>query len=242
MMPTPNDFNLKSEGFNLKPEGYHANSQPPVMLVGITGGIGSGKSYVCRQLEAAGHPVFYCDDEAKHIIRTDEAVRRELCALVGPGVYDAGGRLVKSVLAAWLCKGREYAAQVDAIVHPRVAAAFRRCAEAMSGASAKGSAAAGHAVSVQPNQLSADGRHTDIGRLAALPVGSVLFMECALLFESGFDRLVHSSVLVHVSASTQLRRLMERDHISREKAQEWIDLQMSEAEKLRRATYVLCNE
>ena len=70
----------------------------------------------------------------------------------------------------------------------------------------------------------------------------MLFMECALLFESGFARLVHSSVLVHVSTSTQLRRLMERDHISREKAQEWIDLQMSEAEKLRRATYVLCNE
>ena len=78
MMPTPNDFNLKPEGFNLKPEGYHAYCQPPVMLLGLTGGIGSGKSYVCRQLEAAGHPVFYCDDEAKHIIRTDEAVRREL--------------------------------------------------------------------------------------------------------------------------------------------------------------------
>ena len=103
----------------------------PVMLVGITGGIGSGKSYVCRQLEAAGHPVFYCDDEAKRIIRTDAAVRRELSAVVGSEVYDAGGRLVKSVLAAWLCRGRDYAARVDAIVHPRVAAAFRERAENM---------------------------------------------------------------------------------------------------------------
>ena len=50
---------------------------PPVVPIGITGGIASGKSYVCSQLEAAGHSVFYCDAEAKRIIRTEPAVRRE---------------------------------------------------------------------------------------------------------------------------------------------------------------------
>lgn len=208
----------------------------PVMLVGITGGIGSGKSYVCRRLEAAGHPVFYCDDEAKRIIRTDAAVRRELSAVVGSEVYDAGGRLVKSVLAAWLCRGRDYAARVDAIVHPRVAAAFRERAEDMC--SRRSENAWEHA----ELQLPSVGQAIDLEQLAHLPVGSVLFMECALLFEAGFDRLVHRSVLVHVEASTQLRRLMERDHISSEKAQEWIDLQMPEEEKMKRAHYVLCNE
>ena len=49
---------------------------PPVLRIGITGGIGSGKSYVCRQLEAVGHEVFYCDEEAKRIIRHDTTVQQ----------------------------------------------------------------------------------------------------------------------------------------------------------------------
>lgn len=56
----------------------------PVLRVGITGGIGSGKSYICSQLEAAGHPVFYCDNVAKHIIRTHPKVQEELRRTVGP--------------------------------------------------------------------------------------------------------------------------------------------------------------
>lgn len=44
------------------------NSLEQPLRIGITGGIGSGKSYVCHQLEQAGHRIFYCDDEAKRII------------------------------------------------------------------------------------------------------------------------------------------------------------------------------
>ena len=97
------------------------------MSIGITGGIGSGKSYVCKQLEQAGHPVFYCDDVAKHIIRTHKDVKRELTALVGNNLYDTNGALVKNVLATYLCKGTTYSHRVDAIVHPRVAEAFICC-------------------------------------------------------------------------------------------------------------------
>ena len=50
------------------------------ILIGITGGIGSGKSYICHQLEQTGHHVFYCDDVAKQIIRTQADVKRELTA------------------------------------------------------------------------------------------------------------------------------------------------------------------
>ena len=67
-------------------------------------------------------------------------------------------------------------------------------------------------------------------------------MECALLFESGFNRLVDYSVLVHVSAQTQLQRLMARNHISAQKAQSWIDLQLSESEKMARADAYIVNE
>lgn len=46
----------------------------PARSYGITGGIGSGKSHVCRMLEARGLPVFYCDTEAKRLIRDRKSV------------------------------------------------------------------------------------------------------------------------------------------------------------------------
>ena len=51
--------------------------------VGITGGIGSGKSVVSRLLGIMGIPVYISDIEAKRITNTDEVIHRELCALVG---------------------------------------------------------------------------------------------------------------------------------------------------------------
>lgn len=198
------------------------------LLIGITGGIGSGKSYICRQLAQVGHHVFYCDDVAKQIIRTHADVKRELTALVGDELYDAEGQLVKSVLAAYLCRGTDYSHRVDRIVHPRVAEAFRQQAALFM-------------PRTRPS-LRCDEKQISLHHLQQLPTDGVLFMECALLFESGFDQLVDKSVVVHVSHATQLDRLMARDHISREKAQRWIDLQLSEEEKLRRADYVINNE
>lgn len=219
---------------NPDPSAAHSIPVPPVTRIGITGGIGSGKSFVCRRIAAAGHRVFYCDDEAKRIIRTHPAVMDELRALVGPEVYDSEGRLVKSVLAAYLCRGRDYSRRVDAIVHPRVAEAFNRLCASLT--PPPGVCAALPApVGTAPQPLT-------VGQLCALPVGTAVFMECALLFEAGFDRLVDAAVLVHVSPETQIRRLMARDEISREKAQEWMALQLTEDERLHRADYVIDNE
>ena len=205
------------------------NSPELPLRIGITGGIGSGKSYVCHQLEQAGHRIFYCDDEAKRIIRTHPDVMDELRALVGPQVYDADGRLNKPVLAAYLCQGRHYSQQVDRIVPPRVAQAFGQfCAAQPSAANAN--------LPIPP------GKCLSLEALQQLPTSGVVFMECALLFESGFNRLVDYSVLVHVSAQTQLLRLMARDHISAQKAQSWIDLQLSESEKMARADAYIVNE
>lgn len=212
---------------------YSLPHAPGITCVGITGGIGSGKSYVCAQLEAAGHHVFYCDDEAKRIIRTDLDVRRQLKKIVCPDVYDAEGRLVKSVLAAYLCRGRKYAAQVDAVVHPRVAQAFTARAEALAAA-----------CTPKPEFTlpSFPQGQTTLEFLQQMPAGQTLFMECALLFESRFNLLVHHTVLVHVSAETQISRLMARDGICRSKAMEWISLQLDENEKLSLADTYIINE
>ena len=234
----------------MKPKTTDALQRPesPLLLIGITGGIASGKSYVCAQLEQAGHTVFYCDSEAKRIIRTDPEVRRQLSQLVGSDLYDAQGQLVKSKLAAWLCKGKAHAAQVDAIVHPRVAEAFARRASELSADWEGGLPARQHDAGRKPALPEAlfppfpHKQLDSVQQLICLPPQRVLFMECALLFESGFDRLVDCSLLIHVSASTQLQRLMARDHIPESKAHEWMALQLSEEQKLERADYVLDND
>jgi len=209
-------------------------STPHLLRIAITGGIASGKSYICKQLAEAGHTIFYCDSEAKHIIRTHTDVRRELTGIVGKELYDCHGTLAKAVLAAWLCRGKEYSSQVDAVVHPRVAAAFMQKAGEME--------TEAEAAGMPPVSFPLLNRTLSIGDLMSLPHHQTLFMECALLFEAGFDALANRSVLVHVNHDTQLCRLMQRDHIDIKKAREWTALQMSEEEKLRLADHILPND
>lgn len=209
-------------------------STPHLLRIAVTGGIASGKSHICRQLSEAGHSIFYCDNEAKNIIRTQTDVRRELTAIVGPDLYDSHGILAKAVLAAWLCRGRKYSSQVDAVVHPRVAEAFKLKACEM-----EARAAAAGMPSVRLPDLS---RTISIGDLLGLPRRQTLFMECALLFESGFNVLANCSVLVHTSHDTQLRRLMQRDHIGLKKARGWTALQLDEGERVRLSDHILPND
>lgn len=173
--------------------------------VAITGGIGSGKSHVCRFLAQSGAPIFYADDAAKHIMRTHNEVQQELRALLGNQVYDADGKLVKSVVAAYLCQGESHSQRVNAIVHPRVEEAWREFVE----------------------------QHRD---------APYIYMECALLFEVGWQRLVDQSLLVTCPESTRIARIMERDHINEATARKWIALQMPESEKQQLADLELLND
>ena len=145
---------------------------------------------------------------------------------------------MKSVLAAYLCQGSEFAHRVDAIVHPRVAEAFATFCQQHGECENVKVEATTNALPEKPWE----DKVIALDRLLALPTTHTVFMECALLFESGFDRLVDYSVLVHVSHATQTARLMARDHISQEKAQAWMDLQLPEARKLQLADAVIVNE
>lgn len=93
--------------------------------VGITGGIGSGKSVVSRLLGLMGVPVYISDTETKRLMVTDGQIRDGLVDLLGPSVY-AGGCLNKTLLASYLFGDKEHAKAVNAIVHPRVRDDFRR--------------------------------------------------------------------------------------------------------------------
>lgn len=96
-----------------------------VIRVGITGGIGSGKSVVSRLLEVMGIPVYIADVESKNLTNTDPFIRKELCALLGEEVFE-GGRLNKELLASYLFGHPDHARQINRIIHPQVKDDFRR--------------------------------------------------------------------------------------------------------------------
>lgn len=99
-------------------------------IIAITGGIGSGKSYVCHLLsETYGIPVYDCDTEAKRLNEASPVIREALIHLLGPEVYDNEGHLEKPVLARYLFQSEEHQQEVNAIIHPVVRQDFLAWAE-----------------------------------------------------------------------------------------------------------------
>lgn len=94
------------------------------MLTAITGGIGSGKSYVCRILESRGISVYDCDAAAKRLMRTSEKLQQELRQLVGQEVYTSDGQLQKRVLADFLLASEANKLALNDVIHPAVAEDF----------------------------------------------------------------------------------------------------------------------
>lgn len=90
------------------------------MKIGITGGIGSGKSYVCHLLQEQGYAIYDCDNAAKRLIKTSPEIRKRLTDLIGPDTYFDDGRLNKGTVAEFLLASESNAHAVDHIVHPAV--------------------------------------------------------------------------------------------------------------------------
>lgn len=95
---------------------------------GVTGGIGSGKSYVLRLLTERGIPVYDSDSEAKRLMLVDAGIREGLTGLLGNDVYLPDGELNKPLISAYLFASVQNAERINAIVHPRVKASFNRWA------------------------------------------------------------------------------------------------------------------
>lgn len=100
-----------------------------MLRVGVTGGIGSGKTFVCKRIEAIGFPVYYCDDEAKRLMVEDDDIVRGLVGLIGPDSYIVDEeqncvQLNKPVVAKFLFASSENAQKINSLVHPRVKTDF----------------------------------------------------------------------------------------------------------------------
>ncbi len=96
-----------------------------MIVVGLTGGIGSGKSTLARNFEAYGIPVYYADIEAKALMNRSKVIKRKLTALFGTQAY-TNGVLNKSYLSASIFSDQTLLTKMNAIVHPKVAAHFKK--------------------------------------------------------------------------------------------------------------------
>jgi dephospho-CoA kinase len=87
--------------------------------IGITGGIGSGKSFIATIIERMGYPVYYSDVRSKELTNIHPVIRQGLIDLVGENVY-FGGELDKKVLATAIFSNDELRLKVNQLIHPIV--------------------------------------------------------------------------------------------------------------------------
>ena len=102
-------------------------------IIGVTGGIGCGKSYVSAKMQLRGIPVYDSDSRAKLLTATDPVIKEALSDLVGPTLYcPCGcGVMQKEVLAQFIFGNPGNMAKVNAIIHPRVRDDFKRWADGL---------------------------------------------------------------------------------------------------------------
>ena len=167
------------------------------MKIGITGGIGSGKSYICQRLKTRGIEVYDCDSASKRLIRTSDSIRRQLTQLIGEDTY-IGESLNKVAVARFLLASESNAQAIDHIVHPAVFQDFM-----------------------------------DSG---------MQWMESAILYESGINKLVDRVIVVTAPLEIRIQRVMQRDGITRENVEQWMQRQWSQEEVRKRADYEIVND
>ncbi|MGE4586655.1 MAG: dephospho-CoA kinase [Mangrovibacterium sp.] len=163
-----------------------------MIKVGITGGIGSGKTTVCRFFRTLDIPVFSADEEAKIIMNNSPLVRSRLIRLFGTDIYGSDQKLNRSRLAGLIFGDPELLRQVNELIHPAVRESFIRWTEQQS--------------------------------------SPYVVYEAAILFESGFYRLMDYIILVTAPEEERIRRLrdyrgLSREDITRRISQQWRDEQ-----------------
>lgn len=171
-------------------------------IIGITGGIGSGKSIVGRILTTMGYPVYYSDQEAKLVMNNDPELRKELIAVFGEEAY-LNNELNRPFLAEKIFTSPELKEEINRIVHPRVRKRF-----------------------------------TDFVAEAESPF---VFNEAAILFETGGYKDFDATMLVVADKETRIRRVMERDNISKEQVEARMNNQWSDEQKLKLTNLVIRN-
>jgi len=145
-------------------------------LVAVTGGIGSGKSVVCRILAASGYEVYDCDSRAKWLMDNSAEIKCGLCRAIHPEVVK-GGCIDRQLLSSIVFSDKDKLQALNSIVHGAVLADIALWANA----------------------------HADAG---------VMFVETAILYQSGLDRMVDEVWEVTAPEQVRVERVMKRNGMS----------------------------
>ncbi len=171
--------------------------------VGLTGGIGSGKTLVCSVFEKLGVPVYYADLEARRLMNSDSELIRQIIELFGEEAY-GGGSLNREFLSESVFGNPSELSRLNELVHPAVRRDYTGWAESQE--------------------------------------GSYVIEEAAILFESGADQLLDTTVLVYAPEEVRIHRVMERDGVEEELVRKRMMHQMDEDEKKKRAHHFINND
>lgn len=174
-----------------------------MIKVGITGGIGSGKSTVCKVFMVLGIPVFEADQAARQLMNSDAKVRIQLFNLFGSSVYLPDQTIDRQFLSAIVFNNPSLLAGLNSIVHPAVRKAFDVWCQ---------------------NQQS-----------------PYLILEAAILFESGFYKMMDKTIVVATDESERIQRVIKRDGTSEEQVIQRIRNQWTDGQRIKLADFVINN-
>ena len=171
--------------------------------VGITGGIGSGKSTVCRVFMIMGIPVFEADSIAKELMNSDIVIREQLIHLFGSSVYLPDQTIDRKFLSGMVFNNPSLLEQLNLIVHPAVQKSFEDWCL---------------------NQQS-----------------PYVIHEAAILFESGFYKLMDKSITVVTDETERIERVMKRNKTTEEQVRERIRNQWTDEQRIKLTDFVIGN-
>ena len=196
------------------------------MIIGITGGIGSGKSVIAKQLRQMGYEVYDTDSEAKRLIVEDAHVREQITALFGPEAYKDGVYQTAFVAQQVFNANSQLPianspspnpllARLNTIVHPAVRQDILRKFRSSEG--------------------------SDAAELLFRGSEVLFFIECAILYTAHLDELCDKVVVVTAPEEVRLARTIARDHSDIDKVRARMRAQNIE-EDLNRADIIINND
>ncbi|MGZ3694086.1 MAG: dephospho-CoA kinase [Bdellovibrionota bacterium] len=177
------------------------------LWVGITGGIGSGKSTVSRFFTESGYAVLSADEIARELTQAGAEALPEIQALFGTKTLLQDGSMDRSHLRNEIIRDPALRLKLEAILHPRIQALSKKKTDALFATGKK-----------------------------------IVFYEAPLLFEAKSEKQLDKVICVHADDETRIERTMKRDNTSREKARKLLESQMPQAEKMKKADYLIENE
>lgn len=176
-------------------------------LLGLTGGIGAGKSTVADSFRLLGIPVFSADQSARQLMDSDPDLMAAIKSLFGHSIYSAAGALDRRGIAEIVFADRLMLDKLNALVHPAVRRDLHEWME-------------------QPLHETAP----------------YLLEESAILLEENLDSYFFALILVCAPEEIRIRRVMDRDKVSRETVEKRMAQQWPDARKIPLSDYVIFND